>query len=427
VLADAANPTNTCQICNPDKDGSDWTLLDDDDACGNDSDDRVCCGGSCCPQGQCCEGGSCQDCGCVIEGEPIARDAINTDANVCEVCDPTRERFAWSPVLGEKSCGDGGSCCGGECCPDDQCCLLDACGECLCAIGKDIFPPDKPHPTEPCQACKPDADPFNWTVLADKEPCADLPDQVCCAGKCCEPEQCCTDGACGPCGCTIKGKSFADGDVNPDNECEVCDPATSTTDWSPPKEPTRCATNEGTCCGKDCCFAQCCPGGLCCAGAAICGECGGDECTIAGATFPEGALNPTSTCEMCNPFISTVAWTQRRDDELCGGDGKQFCCNGVCCASFACCNDDGICEVGGNIRCEKVCTVDGQTFPHSFINPANPCQECNTFTSVTAWSPRLNIFPCGDGDEQVCCNGVCCAPGICCSSSFSGGICRACP
>ncbi len=143
VLAGVANPTNTCQVCDPNEDRFDWTLLGNDEACGNDSDDRVCCGGSCCPQGQCCESGSCQDCGCEIDGKSVARGTIN-DANVCEVCDPTRERFIWSPILGEKTCGSGGSCCGGECCPDDQCCLLDACGECLCAIGNETVPPETP-------------------------------------------------------------------------------------------------------------------------------------------------------------------------------------------------------------------------------------------------------------------------------------------
>ena len=54
------------------------------------------------------------------------------------------------------------------------------------------------------------------------------------------------------------------------------------------------------CCGKDCCFAQCCPGDVCCASTAVCGACGGDECTIEGATFPAGAINPQSTCQVCS-------------------------------------------------------------------------------------------------------------------------------
>jgi hypothetical protein len=706
-LAGAADPTNTCRVCDPNQNRRDWSVLDDNEACGTDADDRVCCGGDCCPQGQCCEGGTCQDCGCEIGNDTIDPGTVNPE-NVCEICDPSRARFTWSPVLGEKPCGPGDNqvCCGGDCCAEDQCCLLDACGECLCQIGNETIPPDTPNEANACEICNPDVDPFNWTVLADDEACAGLPDQVCCSGSCCEPLQCCTDGtcqacaciigdkgfeaeavnphnpcevcdpnqsatawtpaanntACGehqiccagtccaiggccteigtclaclcvvdgltieagvtnpangcevcdplvsttawspavdespcadafgqvccaglccprgqccvagtcgpcrctigqvefvagdrnpangcevctpaltatdwslvpdnepcgddpdlvccrgvcctdgncchssegtcgpepclctigeeeiaegeinpenecqhcdptanpndwapvdddspcgpngdqvccagecclpgdccalgtcqPCGCRIEGQSFAEGQVNPDNECEVCDPAVSTTDWSPHSEPTRCAFNEGRCCGRECCFAQCCPEGACCASSAVCGECGGDECTIDGVTFPSGAVNPASACETCNPFFSTVTWTVQPDDEFCGPDGTQFCCNGVCCVQGACCNDDRICEIGGGFVCEESCLIDGQFFPRSFVNPANPCQECDPFDSTNDWSPRLNLFQCGDDLRQTCCNGDCCAPGTCCTTRIEGGVCVPCP
>jgi hypothetical protein len=259
----------------------------------------------------------------------------------------------------------------------------------------------------------------------DDPSCGPNGDQVCCAGDCCPQGECCVDEACTPCECQIDGQSFAEGDVNPENECEVCDPSVSTTDWSPPSGPKRCATNEGLCCGRECCFTRCCVD-VCCAGSAVCGECGGDECTIGGTTFPEGAVNLANTCETCNPFFSTLTWTALPDDELCGLVGTQFCCDGECCELGACCNNDGVCEIEGNFICEDRCGIDGQFVPHSFINPANPCQECNIFRSTTSWSPRINLFTCGDG-SQACCNGVCCVPGTCCSSRLTGGVCVPCP
>ncbi len=335
--------------------------------------------------------------GCEIDGQFHPAGTFK-EGDPCRVCDPARDRNAWSVATDGAACG--------------------------CEIGGIGYAEGDVNPDNPCQVCDPTAAPDDWTPVLDDSACVPNGDQVCCAGACCPPGDCCTEaGVCEPCGCLIEGQSFAEGEVNSDNECEVCNPAISTTDWSPPSEPTICAGGEGLCCGRECCNAVCCPGDLCCAGSAVCGECGGDECTIEGATFPEGAIKANG-CEMCNPFFSTISWTVRRDDELCGPDGTQFCCNGVCCGPLACCNADDICQIGGGSICEERCEIDGQFLPHSFINPANPCQECDTFNSLTNWSPRLNIFPCGADLQQTCCNGTCCD---CCSSSYSGGACMPCP
>lgn len=566
VQADAVNQLDTCQVCKPNKDRRNWTVLGDGEACGTDADDRVCCSGGCCPQGQCCVDGECKDCGCQIgDGDPIAAGTPNPD-NVCEVCDPSRSRLDWSPVKGDVACGtDGtGRCCAGDCCPGDQCCLLDACGECLCHIGDDNVAPETPNPDNDCQVCDPHKDPFDWTILADKEPCAEHPDQICCGGKCCEPGQCCTDGACqacactigdkgfdkdavnpdnpcekcdpsqsttdwtpldddtpcgdhqvccagkccgvgeccteigtclkcrciidgqtveagvsnpangcevcdplvsttdwspavdespcadqfgrvccvghccsqgeccaggvcGPCGCLIDGHPFAPGDVNPENDCEVCDPTVSVTDWSAPSESTRCEHSEGRCCGRECCFATCCPGDVCCADDTNCGTCGGDSCTIAGTTVPDGTINPANDCETCKPFVSNISWTVQFDGTPCGPIGAQFCCNDVCCESGACCNADGVCEIGGNSDCENGCTIGGQFFPLGFLNPDNPCEQCFPSLSTSDWSPVDNRVKCGDGLQQACCDGVCCPSGACCSAPVVGGICGPCP
>jgi hypothetical protein len=45
--------------------------------------------------------------------------------------------------------------------------------------------------------------------------------------------------------CLIAGECYGDGQVNPANECQVCDPALSETEWSPRPNGTACA--GGTC------------------------------------------------------------------------------------------------------------------------------------------------------------------------------------
>ena len=73
-------------------------------------DDRICCGGGCCPQGQCCVNGSCQPCGCEIDGVTYAPQTINP-ANPCRCArrvdyavrigrvEPDRLLFAAGPTL----------------------------------------------------------------------------------------------------------------------------------------------------------------------------------------------------------------------------------------------------------------------------------------------------------------------------------------
>jgi hypothetical protein len=433
IEAGTTNPAHGCEVCDPLVSTTAWSPAIDESLCAEDSVPiRLCCAGLCCPAGECCVAGACGPCRCTIDRVEFA-DGDRNPANGCEVCTPALNASGWSQVPDNEACSDGSDlvCCRGRCCEADNCCHSSdgTCGPgpCVCTIGDEEIADGEINPENECQHCDPTANPDDWSPVEGDPPCGPNGDQVCCAGTCCPTGECCVDEACTPCECQIDGESFAEGQVNPENECEVCDPAVSTTDWSAPSEPTRCATNEGLCCGRECCFTQCCGDELCCASSAACGECGGDECTIGGATFPEGAVNLANTCETCDPFFSTITWTVLPDDELCGPGGTEFCCDGVCCVPGACCNNDGICEIEGNSICEDRCGIDGQFFPHSFINPANPCEECDIFVSTTGWTPRINLFTCGAGLEQACCNGVCCAPGICCSSRITGGVCVPCP
>jgi hypothetical protein len=393
VLEDAVNPANTCQVCDPGRDRRAWTVLDDGEDCGTDADDRVCCAGICCPQGQCCVGGACQDCGCEIDGVPIAPGTINED-NPCQKCDPSRARLAWSPLDNGTSCGaDGAACCGGECCAGDQCCILDACGECLCAIGDDNVTPETRNPDNLCEICDPKRDPFGWSTAPDRSSCGD--DQVCCAGACCDPGLCCVLGICQFCGCRIGEADIPEFALNPENECEWCDPVLDPFGWSPRSDEP---------CGVDqvCCGGICCADGECCGLDDVCAAC---DCEIDGVFHDAGTVNTANSCEICDPTKSTTAWTPLSDDTPCGE--HQVCCAGVCCGVGNCCTGIGTC-----LACR--CVIEGIVFEAGVTNPANGCEVCDPLVSTTAWSPAIDESPCADAFGQICCGGICCPEGQCC-------------
>jgi hypothetical protein len=141
----------------------------------------------------------------------------------------------------------------------------------------------------------------------------------CCDGVCCPSGQCCADGicsfeACAP-HCVIDGRWIADGTVNPDNDCEICDRDRDESNWS--------TTPSGTACDEP---GQCCNLGLC-------ATCGGriNEHDIA-----TGAFNPANACEVCDPVQDPFAWSPL-SDESCGE-------HHVCCFVGTCCGFSGVCE-----------------------------------------------------------------------------------
>ncbi len=71
-------------------------------------------------------------------------------------------------------------------------------------------------------------------------------------------------------------------------------------------------------------------------------------------------------------------------------------------------DSDGICED---------CLIDSECIPNGFVNPANPCQKCDTAQSTTAWS---------DNDGQACDDGLYCTVNDTCSSGECAAVAREC-
>jgi hypothetical protein len=204
-----------------------------------------------------------------------------------------------------------------------------------------------------------------------------------------------------------------------------------------------------------------------CAGNEECGEeapnvCG-CPCNIDGTCYPDGAVNPSDQCEVCDPMESTTAWSldvgrSCDDNDLCtendtclgngscagspkscsGEDGE--CRTGMCdpstgdCFGMAetgtTCADDGVnctddlCNAG---TCEHRlqagrCLIDvGGTdtcFGSNDSNPSNGCQACEPAVSTTDWS---------NDDGGSCSDGIGCTTDVCssgmCQSSLNNGRC----
>jgi hypothetical protein len=260
----------------------------------------------------------------------------------------------------------------------------------------------------------------------------------------------------------INGKPYRDEADRPGHACQVCDPNTSTTEWSPRDNDTICGTNpHRICCGGDCCppdqccsaaglcedcgctieelggtgrafradntrcgnagdgvccSGSCCPPGECCGAAGQCEACA-SGCEIDGVAYEEGARNPNNYCEICNSSRDATSWSSRDNETPCGRDAPQVCCNGVCCDEGVCCTADGTCDSG---PCG--CTIDDTFYPDATFNPENGCLYCAAFVNRTSWTYAGDNQLCGPfgSGSQVCCNEACCGPDECCYDGVCG-------
>jgi len=326
VMPAAVDATNACRSCRPATSTSDWTTLGDGTACG---------------AGRVCTAGACQA-GCYVGGAFAASGATNP-SNACESCQPATSTSVFSARP------DGTACASGSVCSSRTC----AAG---CFIDGLVRAPAATDPNNGCRSCQPATSTTAWTSRND--------------GSSCGNGQLCQAGACGS-GCSIGGTSYASGALNPSNTCSSCQPATSTTAFTP--------LSDGTSCGA----GQVCSTAACRAG-----------CFIAGAFVAGGALNPTNPCQSCQPATSTSGWTAVGDGAACG--------SGRVCSAVA---------------CQSGCFIAGGFFASGALNPSNACVSCQPATSTTAFTPLSDGASCGSG--QVC------SAASCQSGCFIGGAFRA--
>ncbi|NUN14047.1 MAG: lamin tail domain-containing protein, partial [Myxococcales bacterium] len=401
---------------------------------------------------------------CLIGGVCFAAGAENPD-NQCQMCDATVPD-AWTNKGNGTACNadDSGctvddACADGVCtagsaavCNDNLACTTDSCvssgdntftcdfdlnaGNCL--IDGGCFAAGAGNPNNQCELCDPGVIETSWTDLDDGTACnADndgcTTNDACFLGNCtagaapnCNDNLACTTDSCNSTGdntfvcvndldagnCLIGGVCFADGAENPDNQCQMCDAATNTADWTDKSNGTACNADDSGCTVDDTCAD-----GVCTAGsAAVCDDnltCTTDSCVSTGdntftcdfdldagncligdVCFADGAENPDNQCQICDAAVPD-AWTDKSNGTACNADSSgctvdDACADGVCTAgSAAVCNDNLTCttdscvSTGDNtFTCDfdldaGNCLIGGVCFAAGAENPDNQCQMCD--------------------------------------------------
>ena len=148
-------------------------------------------------------------------GSPPPAPVDPPDASVPVVCDSSGTALCGgvcvNTMSNPKHCGGCDKACGGgEACEGSVCTAV-------CQIDGQQVVSGAVNMANSCEQCAPATSASAWTQRAD--------------GAACNPGQVCSAGACTP-KCFIDGVIHAAGEANPANACEVCVPATSTTQWT---------------------------------------------------------------------------------------------------------------------------------------------------------------------------------------------------
>lgn len=425
--------------------------------------------------------------GCLILGACVASGAEDpTDS--CHVCDPTSSSITWTNKPTGTVCEDGLFCTSGDTCnalglctgplrdcSDNQNCTLDVCDEanrqCVsttlgCIISGVCQLLGATDPQDSCRVCNPSLSGTTWTNKAAGASCNDgsfcTVDDRCdaggtCAGsvRSCSDGLACTSDACDEAadvctssfggGCVIGGSCIASGTVNPNNPCQSCDPVRSTTGWSARSAGSACedglyCTQGETCNVLGLCLggsARSCDDGVACT-TDLCNEltrqCASavtSGCQINGACIAAGTADPGNPCRVCNPLLSTTAWSNKLigsacDDgmfctvtDLCNGAGScsgtvRSCSDGLACTADSCSESTRSCSSAPS----SGCVISGMCVAAGTDDPSNGCRMCDPSRSTTAWTPKSTGDSCDDG--QFCTvNDACTAAGSCTGSARS--------
>ena len=403
---------------------------DVDEDCG--SDDKFCCGKTCCPKGYLCKDGECKPCptsscnGYCEEGVPHCADGSVPKDGTCSGCpalcpNGTKEECeVYGPqytnccnkVCCKTACNTDGTCpcttpadCGGKICCSGVCCPAGQ----VCRNGNRCVDPDTPCDTDSeCSGgvcCKDSAAAPKAGFCKAQCNCSapsDCLSGVCCANKCCPKDHICINGKCVPCA-SVQDKCVLD-------ICKkqhICKCKDKDGTIAPGNDPSRCpCTIASDCNGHDCCNGKCCAEGQRCN--AYTHQCE-QACDPNNPNCPSGkqCCRATNTCsQVCS--CQTVA----------DCPSGYACCNGQCCASGVCNQTNTGCGTCPQqcAKCEggkKYCRNADGTFRES---TTADCSDCAQST--------CNSKPCPNDLGRCCDNGYCDENGRC--QSCEGTHCVTC-
>ncbi|MHB1846624.1 MAG: FG-GAP repeat domain-containing protein, partial [Deltaproteobacteria bacterium] len=208
-----------------------------------------------------------------------------------------------------------------------------------------------------CESCQPTVSTTGYSPLTG-------------AGSTCGAGQVCDNGGC-TAGCYIGTAFYPSLSPDPTNSCQLCEPASSTSAWTP----VTGAPPTGGTCGA----GQVCDTGACTAG-----------CYIGGAFVAPGTLESGNSCQACDPGQATLAYSPVTGPAPAGG----ACPTGDVC-------DQGSCQPG--------CYVSGSYYQVNAASPTNSCETCQNATSTSQFEPFTGLAPSGGtcSAGQICNAGAC--------------------
>ena len=311
------HPTVDCMACDPSSSASSWSSAADGTAC---KADNYTCTNDVCKSGSCTH--ALASGRCLIQSKCFSTGAKHPSV-ACLACNPTYSTGSWSAAAEGATCKDEGLGCTTDTCKSGKCAHTLKTGNCL-ILGQ-CYSSGKVNPQSSCLACAPSSSTTNWSGRPFGTACPS--DSLGCTLDACNGTGNCShylqSGL-----CLIGGQCYKNGDVNPNNPCQVCDTTKGTTSWSARPDLTSCTGGkcvDGSCClgcisGKNCQAGS--SDSFCGVGGVACNNCTGSarycqfgNCFSLGCKSRPGPGCSSCDCESCvcklDPFCCTVNWDSK--------------------------------------------------------------------------------------------------------------------
>ncbi len=188
--------------------------------------------------------------------------------------------------------------------------------------------------------------------------------------------------------CLIAGREWPRGAVNPESDCQVCEPSVTASAWTHRAPGSACAA-DGLACTADVCD-----------GAGQCSHPVASGCVIEGACVEERAIDPANPCRECNPTLSGTRFVPSPAGAGCADDGVLSTLD-VCDGTGACMHPPA-----------HDCLIAGLRHVAGAANPDNACQSCDPTRSTAAWTNRAAGSSCAS-DGLSCTWDACDGSGTC--------------
>jgi hypothetical protein len=188
----------------------------------------------------------------------------------------------------------------------------------------------------------------------------------------------------------------------------VCDPARSTTGYSPATGRS-CGAGPSACSEQDTCDLQ----GIC--------QANHQPAETACGSSQSSVCDQSDTCDGNGTCVTRAApnGTPCDDGLFCSVDDQ---CQGGSCVSTAdrnCGAAQACNETVDQCQCQG-CVVNSRCFAPGAVNTVNPCQICDPVRSTTAFSPNTNAV-CGSGPAECSAQDTCNNQGQCLPNHLPAG------